>query len=335
MPAPLQAASSASAAGCCAGSTGPKRSRAIVPVCAMTPGSRDRRRDVRDAAHHALGADDRADPLDALDAVLERDRRRRLRDERARSPAAALSVSQSLTREQHDVGRRERRRVVGDGGRRQMRRRRARSRRASPRSRIAARCRPRATNATSWPACASLRAEIAADAAGAHHRDAHRALPSSPPVNSDTSPACTGRPRARRCSAPACPTAASASRPASTAAAARPSRRGASAARRRRPDTGLPPVCASAHSSICAITWLANDELITYDGWPGAAAQVHEPALGEQDDPLAVREDDVVDLRLDVLPLVVPSAPRRRSRCRSGRCCTRSRCSSSASCARA
>src|SRR5690554_2438413 len=37
----------------------------------------------------------------------------------------------------------------------------------------------------------------------------------------------------------------------------------------------------------------------------GGAAQVHEPALGQQDDALAVREDDVVDLRLDLLPLVL------------------------------
>ena len=39
----------------------------------------------------------------------------------------------------------------------------------------------------------------------------------------------------------------------------------------------------------------------------GAAAQVHQPALGQQDDPLAVREDDVIDLRLDLLPRVLPS----------------------------
>ncbi len=38
---------------------------------------------------------------------------------------------------------------------------------------------------------------------------------------------------------------------------------------------------------------------------PGAAAQVHQPALGQQDQALAVREDHVVDLRLDVLPLVL------------------------------
>ena len=36
----------------------------------------------------------------------------------------------------------------------------------------------------------------------------------------------------------------------------------------------------------------------------GATAEVHQPALGQQDDALAVGEDDVVDLRLDLLPLV-------------------------------
>jgi hypothetical protein len=37
----------------------------------------------------------------------------------------------------------------------------------------------------------------------------------------------------------------------------------------------------------------------------GGAAQVHQAAFGQQDDALAVREDDVVDLRLDVFPLVL------------------------------
>ena len=36
-----------------------------------------------------------------------------------------------------------------------------------------------------------------------------------------------------------------------------------------------------------------------------AAAEVHQAALGEQDDALAVREDDVIDLRLDLFPLVL------------------------------
>jgi hypothetical protein len=37
----------------------------------------------------------------------------------------------------------------------------------------------------------------------------------------------------------------------------------------------------------------------------GATAEIHQTALGQQDDPLAVREDDVVDLRLDLFPLVL------------------------------
>src|SRR4026207_2465229 len=40
-------------------------------------------------------------------------------------------------------------------------------------------------------------------------------------------------------------------------------------------------------------------------GVPGGAAQVDQPSLREQDDALAVGEDDVVDLRLDVLPPVL------------------------------
>ena len=40
----------------------------------------------------------------------------------------------------------------------------------------------------------------------------------------------------------------------------------------------------------------------------GAAAEIHQPSLGQQDDALAVREDDVIDLRLDVFPLYWRSA---------------------------
>ena len=99
MPAPLHASSNASAAARWAGATAPKRSRAIVPVCAMTPGSADRRRDVGDAARSLRSAPTtRADALDALDAVLERDHdaaRREQRLDRSRPPD---SVSHSLTR---------------------------------------------------------------------------------------------------------------------------------------------------------------------------------------------------------------------------------------------
>ena len=37
----------------------------------------------------------------------------------------------------------------------------------------------------------------------------------------------------------------------------------------------------------------------------GAAAEIHQAALGEQDDALAVGEDHVIDLRLDLFPLVL------------------------------
>ena len=40
----------------------------------------------------------------------------------------------------------------------------------------------------------------------------------------------------------------------------------------------------------------------------GGAAQVHQTPFGQQDDALAVREDDVVDLRLDVVPAVLAQA---------------------------
>ena len=66
-------------------------------------------------------------------------------------------------------------------------------------------------------------------------------------------------------------------------------------------------------------------------------AQVEQPALREQDDRVAVRELPLVDLRLDVdlLDAVgVGQAERRRSRCRSGRCCPRWPGASSGSCGR-
>ena len=37
----------------------------------------------------------------------------------------------------------------------------------------------------------------------------------------------------------------------------------------------------------------------------GCTAQVDQPTFGEKDNALAVREDDVIDLRFDVLPLVL------------------------------
>ncbi len=214
MPAPLHAASSASAADCCAGmhraETQPRHRSGMHDDAGLA----DRRRDVRDAAHHALGADDRADPLDALDAVLERDDDAALRDERPYRGRRAFRIPE-LDREQDDVGRREARRIVGDGG--------SRERGVAERA-LDGRARARASRRDAGRARRTRRRAPPARAARRSIRRRRRrpsprcasCLPPSPPVNSDTSAACTGPPRARRCSAPASPTAASASRPAST-----------------------------------------------------------------------------------------------------------------------
>ena len=37
----------------------------------------------------------------------------------------------------------------------------------------------------------------------------------------------------------------------------------------------------------------------------GSTSEVHQPTLSEQNDPLAVGKDDVVNLRLDVFPLIL------------------------------
>ena len=61
------------------------------------------------------------------------------------------------------------------------------------------------------------------------------------------------------------------------------------------------PLVAFAHSAICAMTWLVNEFDITKRRVAGGAAEVHEAAAREQRDALAVREDELIDLRLDVL----------------------------------
>jgi hypothetical protein len=47
-----------------------------------------------------------------------------------------------------------------------------------------------------------------------------------------------------------------------------------------------------------------KDALITKLGWP-VAPQIDQPPFGQHDQPLAVGENDLVDLRLDLLPRVV------------------------------
>jgi hypothetical protein len=58
-------------------------------------------------------------------------------------------------------------------------------------------------------------------------------------------------------------------------------------------------------SSIWASVWLVNEADITNEGWPVALPRFTSRPFGQQDDLLAVRELDLVDLRLDVVPLVV------------------------------
>jgi len=51
------------------------------------------------------------------------------------------------------------------------------------------------------------------------------------------------------------------------------------------------------------MVWLANDEAHDEARVAGGAAEVHQAALGQQDDLLAIREHHVIDLRLDFDPL--------------------------------
>ena len=86
MPACAHASQNALAAAASPPANAPTTSRAIVPVCAMTPGVADRRRDVRDAAQHVRRARARA-PSDVgrVDAVLERNDDAAARDAAARA----------------------------------------------------------------------------------------------------------------------------------------------------------------------------------------------------------------------------------------------------------
>ena len=55
----------------------------------------------------------------------------------------------------------------------------------------------------------------------------------------------------------------------------------------------------------------------------GAQPKVHQATLGKQDDSFAVRENDVVDLRLDVFPLVLLQVGDINLVVESDRCCRR------------
>ena len=61
-------------------------------------------------------------------------------------------------------------------------------------------------------------------------------------------------------------------------------------------------------SSICASVWLVKRRRHHEARVAGGVAEVHEAAFRQHDDLLAVREFDVVDLRLDLVPLEVLQA---------------------------
>ena len=66
----------------------------------------------------------------------------------------------------------------------------------------------------------------------------------------------------------------------------------------------------------------------------GRVAEVHQAAFRQQDDALAVGELDLVDLRLDVVPLEVAQRRRPEFPSRNGRCCRRWRDPSWRACGR-
>ena len=79
-------------------------------VCLMTPGRGDHGGDIGGAADRAVGAEDRRDALDAVDAVLQGDERAcPARPAAVASFGGLLGVPQ-LDREQHDVDRPDARR---------------------------------------------------------------------------------------------------------------------------------------------------------------------------------------------------------------------------------
>ncbi len=81
-------------------------------------------------------------------------------------------------------------------------------------------------------------------------------------------------------------------------AAGRLPRRASWAARGRRADTC--PV--SVHRAIWASTWLVNELRHDERRMARRAAEVHQPAFGQQDDRVAVGERVAIDQRLDVRP---------------------------------
>ena len=155
---------------------------------------------------------------------------------------------------------------------------------------------------------------------------------SSLALSTGSVPPCTALPPARQGNPPASSRASSASRRSSPDAAAQPLRP-ASSAECRRPTLY---VSLFFQRSSCASVWFEKLFDITKLGWPVAQPRFTSRPSASTKMLLPSREGVLVHLRLDVRLLhalrprsTAPSG----SRCRSGRCCTRSPGPSSASCA--
>ena len=116
-------------------------------------GACDGRDDISRPANRGVISKDRGQPLDAVDAVLQRDHTGVGADQRARLLARRLGIPQ-LDGEQHHVDRSDLLRVIGDVDVLEMQVALSVLSIFRPSRRMASRCAPRAMNATSCPAAA-------------------------------------------------------------------------------------------------------------------------------------------------------------------------------------
>ncbi len=144
-------------------------------VCLMTPGAVDHRDDIGDAGNGAFGADDGRDALIAVDAVLQGDDAGAGAEQRPRLLGRLLGVPQ-LDREQHDIDRPDRGRIVGDIDLGQMQV----AVHALEREAVLGDCRAMGAARDEEHIVAGrlhARAVIAADRARRHDRNSHRSAP--------------------------------------------------------------------------------------------------------------------------------------------------------------
>ena len=175
MPPFLQAARNVSARAERRPSYSPNTRRCNCPVCRITPGRPMVGADIGDAAHQRLVAEDRAQHVVLLHAVLERDDPGLGPDDREELARRVLGVPE-LDAEHHHVDRADGRGIVGDGDLGQV----DRIVRALDREAVPAHGREMAAARHEVHVGAALHqlgAEIAADAARPHDCNPHSFLP--------------------------------------------------------------------------------------------------------------------------------------------------------------